>query len=677
MAKRAYFIGAILGIVLLGVAFIPGLTRPDTGASSAASSLVVADDRSVGAVFDTSTARLVSQDEVTQVWTDAQGVNREEVALTPVRVQRNGKWIPASNEVTQVDGLVVAEDHPLTPSFPAVLGEEPIVGVDAGGHKITFTLEGQRDGSTAKVESAADSQSDSTVTYANAVDGADAVYAVVAGAVKENFVVHEPPGGGLEFAWVIDAPGLSLARNDFGGVNLVAGDGEVVANVPPPAMWDSAGEPDALGSDLVNVHFELEYLGDGRYRFVLTPDALWLNSPDREYPVYVDPSVAYGSDSFVAIKSDGATFGAIQIGNPNQPSGWAAWRSVAHYPYENLFGYRIMNVSLASTRTAGTSNCYDGGVWAATAASYSGKGEYLAPFTNCATGGSSSALLSNRFAYWVANTLPNGYVMLAGDEGYAYTYKRLSTTMTFDYVNAAITTGVTGRSPRKIVASDPMPQVYADDVVIEPVGTYYAGTGQAFRYTFTPTTGATWTSPWVGAGPYAVPSTVLTPGMDYIYKIETIDNYLYASPVTTKTMAGLWTFHVKSSPPTPTAITVEGQPLTANVTSSVERPTLSATVSDPNSADVWALFTVKKDEIVIMDSVAGSKVTVTAGGAGVSSVTLPYALTPGAHYTVEVKAFDGRLASGVATSSPHWFTGPPRSIREIPGNNDGDTGATS
>jgi len=182
----------------------------------------------------------------------------------------------------------------------------------------------------------------------------------------------------------------------------------------------------------------------------------------------------------------------------------------------------------------------------------------------------------------------------------------------------------------------------------------------------------------VASGPYRVPDSVLTPGVDYNYKIETMDNYAYVSPVTTNTGGELWKFHTQGSPDTPTAITVDGQPLTADVTSSVERPTLAATVNVPVMGEVWAVFTVKQDGIVIMDSVAGSKVMMLpAVGTGVSRVTLPYAMTAGAHYTVEVKAFDGHLASGVATSDPYWFTGPPRSIREIPGNNDGDTAATS
>ncbi len=627
--------------------------------------------------FDASTAKIVSNDEYGSTLRDASGVLQTKVSLVPVQVERDGAWIPASNVVTQADQEVVAENHPLTPTFPAVLGDSPIVGVDAGGHKITFTLDGQRDGAPAKVESAADSQGDSTVTYPNAVAGADAVYDVVAGSVKENFVVHDKPSEKLEFSWVIDAPGLTLVRNEFGGVNMVAGDGEVVANVPPPAMWDSAGEPDKVGADLVNVPFDFESLGDGRFRFTLTPDQGWLSAKERQYPVYVDPSVTYGANDVGAVKFDGTIYGGIRIGNPAQSSGWTAWRSVAHYPYENLFGYRITSATLASTVTFGTANCYDGGLWTATSFSYAGIGDQLSPFPNCATGNADSDTFSNYFANLVANSASGAYLMLAGDEGYAYSYKQLTTTMTFTYVNAAVTTGVTGLSPRKLAVTDPMPQVYANDVVIEPVGSYYAGSGQNFRYTVTSTTGAVWTSGWVAAGPYRVPESWLTPGMNYSYKIETMDNYGYVSPVTANDGGGLWTFHTRVGPNTPTAITVQGQPLTANRTSSVERPTLSATVSSPDSGDVWAVFTVKQDGIVIMDSVAGSKVKLSAGGTGVSSVTLPYAMTAGAHYTVEVMAFDGHFASGVATSDPYWFTGPPRSIREIPGNNDGDTGATS
>lgn len=674
MRRRVLALVAGVGVVAIagGLAWD---ARGDHGASVPA---VVADaiDQRVpeGSGFDKSTAALVSQDETTRVWKDAQGVNRAESSLVPVRVQRDGAWIPASNVVTEKGGFVIAANHPLAPEFPAVLGDKPIVSVDAGGHSIALTLEGQRRGVTADVSSGATAEGDSTVTYANAVQGADAVYDVVPGSVKESFVVHNAPRDALTFAWVIDAPGLNLVRNDFGGVDFVAPDGKVVANVPPPAMWDSAGAPDALGSDLVNVPFEFESLGEGRFRFTLSPDQQWLSAKERQYPVYVDPSVTYGADDVGAVKFDGTIYGGIRIGNPAQRSGWTAWRSVAHYPYENLFGYRITSATLKSTVTSGTANCYDGGLWTATAFSYAGIGDELSPFPNCATGDADSDTLSNYFASLVANRASGAYLMLAGDEGYAYSYKQLSTTMTFTYVNAAITTGVTGVSPRKTVATDPLLQVYVDDVVITPVGAYYAGTAQLFRYTFTPTAGTAWVSPWVQSGPYRVPDTALIPGKDYTYKIETQDNYGYVSPVTTKTDP-LWTFHTRSAPNTPTNVTVNGQALTGTVVSAVVRPVIAATVSDPDGAtggDVWALFTVKQDGIVVMDSVPGSKVQ----GSGVSSVMLPYAISAGVAYKVEVRAFDGHLA-GDALAPPDIFKGPAKTLRELPTTGDAATGAAS
>lgn len=53
-----------------------------------------------------------------------------------------------------------------------------------------------------------------------------------------------------------------------------------------PYMYDSVSE---LSED---IEVELTALGSGQYAITLTPDAVWLNSPDRVYPIVIDPDVS-------------------------------------------------------------------------------------------------------------------------------------------------------------------------------------------------------------------------------------------------------------------------------------------------------------------------------------------------------------------------------------------------
>jgi hypothetical protein len=204
-------------------------------------------------------------------------------------------------------------------------------------------------------------------------------------------------------------------------------------------------------------------------------------------------------------------------------------------------------------------------------------------------------------------------------------------------------------------------------------GVVNSGGTQYFRYVFTSDNGGSaFTSPWVPKGNYRVPDGALTPGKHYTYKVESQDS-LPQSPTVTKTDS-TWKFWTDTAPAAPTNVTVDGQALTTTGIETSVRPTLAATVSDPDGGQIQALFTVKQDGVVIMDSVPGSLVTVTTTGTGVSSVALPYAISKGATYTVEVVAFDGHMASSSVTPTGD-FTGPTRTLREIPGNDDDETGA--
>jgi len=116
-------------------------------------------------------------------------------------------------------------------------------------------------------------------------------------------------------------------------------------------------------------------------------------------------------------------------------------------------------------------------------------------------------------------------------------------------------------------------------------------------------------------------------------------------------------------PDVPTDVEVEGVALDASFDhAAVSRPTLSATVTDADGGDVWALFTIRQDGIVVVDGLAGSKAS---GGSGTSSVDCPYALQPGVTYTIEVRASDGSLVSD-ATVPGIEFEGPPPSPSATP-----------
>ncbi len=593
--------------------------------------------------------------------------------------------MPISTDLTSLDGgSIAAADHPLQPTFAASGDAADLVQVENAGYTLSLSLVGAVASKATKVAASADVADGTAVRYPDAVDGADLLFQVGQQAVYQTVELAAAPDDQLSYEWLIDGPGLHAVRKDSGEIEFRAPNGDVVFYVPGPVMWDSLGGAGGMAdSASTPVDYTLTAAGKGRWRVELTPDMAWLRDAARVYPVSIDPTIYPGSGMVATYKENNFSYNYAsvpRVGNTKETGTCCAWRTVLRYPMNAYFGKRLTNAYLVANWTYGSTANQVARVWWATAFNFNGNGAAIEDFTIGTQGIAQGLGMFDLVASILNNSDWYTYLMLTGDEDNAvYSRKDLSTYIVITYVDPAVVTGVTGTTPTSPQAG-PLTPIYVDDIVMQATGINHLATqtSQLFRYHFASSNGGkAWDSPWVAPGPYRVPAAALSPDGNYWYWIDSMDSGR-GSPV--KPFGNpTYMFHTKAGPATPSAITVDGEPLTADVTSSVERPTLGATVSEPDGGQVWAVFTVKRDGIVIMDSVAGSKVTVAAGHSGVSSVTLPYAITAGGHYTVEARAFDGHLSSEAATSDPHWFTGPPQSggSREIPGDQDTNTGATS
>ncbi len=146
-----------------------------------------------------------------------------------------------------------------------------------------------------------------------------------------------------------------------------------------------------------------------------------------------------------------------------------------------------------------------------------------------------------------------------------------------------------------------------------------------------------------------MPDGALTPGKHYTYSITIKDDLDYSPEITASSADHPeWNFTMDAAPDVPTNLTVDGQALTADVTSTVVRPEVCATVTDPDSAQVQAYFTIKQGGIVVVDSLAGDAV---ASG-GTSCATMPYAISADATYTIEARGFDTAFLSDPVGRGP-------------------------
>lgn len=151
------------------------------------------------------------------------------------------------------------------------------VRFSANGATSTMALQGAQGAGTVSANRA---------SFQNALPGITVEYAVGNDAVKESLILQRPDVA-QSFRFFLATPsGVSARKSDDGSVDFDR-DGRTVFSLAPPELWDGSGSPSAI-SPKVDVH--LEKASDGFY-VTLTPDAAWLSSPDRVWPVVLDPTI--------------------------------------------------------------------------------------------------------------------------------------------------------------------------------------------------------------------------------------------------------------------------------------------------------------------------------------------------------------------------------------------------
>ncbi|MFI1714417.1 DNRLRE domain-containing protein [Streptomyces litmocidini] len=239
-------------------------------------------------------------------WQLSDGRVQAEVSATPTGYRAGKGWKDIDPTVvpTGAEGFVFANTTNAASSwFGADAGR--LVRFEAGaGHAVTLGLKGA--GELAPVAAG------DTVTYKDAVPGADLSYRVGPGRVKENIVLDAKPSGPVSFTFTLDAGGLTPKANKDGSISFYGEGADPVLVIPAAFMTDAKKDAKApYGSAYSgNVAQKLTRAGEG-WNLVVTPDAKWLAAPERQYPVTIDPTLSIAPTPTTAqdamISSDGPT----------------------------------------------------------------------------------------------------------------------------------------------------------------------------------------------------------------------------------------------------------------------------------------------------------------------------------------------------------------------------------
>ncbi|MCX5232014.1 DNRLRE domain-containing protein [Streptomyces sp. NBC_00233] len=236
-------------------------------------------------------------------WQLSDGRVQAEVSAVPTGYRAGKSWKDIDPTVTPTEAEGFAFTN-ATNTARSWFGTDAssLLRFEAGGRAVTLGLEDA--GRLAPVAEG------DTVTYKDAVHGADLSYEVGPGRVKENILLDRKPTGPVSFTFTLDAGGLTPKAGKDGSVLFYGEGADPVLVIPAAFMTDARKDTRSpygfAYSDKVTQ--KLSRAGKG-WKLTVTPDADWLAAPERQYPVTVDPTISIAPTPTTAqdvmISSDG------------------------------------------------------------------------------------------------------------------------------------------------------------------------------------------------------------------------------------------------------------------------------------------------------------------------------------------------------------------------------------
>ena len=124
----------------------------------------------------------------------------------------------------------------------------------------------------------------SEAVYREVLPGTDVRYDLNSTTLKESIVLNRVPETVTSYVFYLFSDSLDFRLNRDNTISAVGASGEEIFTIPAPFAYDAAEETSH------DVKVTLEKIDRG-YELIITPDYRWLSSPERVYPVIIDPSV--------------------------------------------------------------------------------------------------------------------------------------------------------------------------------------------------------------------------------------------------------------------------------------------------------------------------------------------------------------------------------------------------
>ncbi|MFS0794508.1 PA14 domain-containing protein [Microbacterium sp. 1P10AE] len=619
----------------------PPLTEPATPEPLDPSTAPTGEPSDIDADIDIANLEVVSRTETTTTYETESGHTVKRLSVDPLNARgEDGKWTEIRTDLEGTGHGWEVPDHPLNPEFSDDASAADAVVMRREGYDVAFSLRGAQDGDIEAPFWPWDRKDE--LTYKDVTPGVDVKYEVQETGVKETLVLDAVPAA-RTWVWSLTPDGLAPRLTEAGALELVDASGQVVMGVPTPFAWDSSGEEGVRSAAFAELHPRLWRVSDTEWRYSVTVDRDWIQSPDRVFPVMIDPTwnpTVVGRDAY---KSDGYHLsGGLHVGNTREDYTDRYWRSILSYNYGNIPGKFIG----ASQMTIGYVD-YDtepeyGRVSHANCYGYACVGDDRAEYT-LGTGAvqtTEDGIAWQLVQSFAANDMPAW--MIRGDESPGwYTHKKINADLWITYWDYP-------------TIAHGSPSADATGLSLQPTltATTTNDGGQFQRLWFEVATDPGMTNlvastGWMGdTRAWTVPENVLRPGTPYYWRASVYDSADLHLGQSTFRQTGVRKFTTNNVPlPDPSTATPGASPTEAVPAVTTLTPTLQIdNVADTDSTGGSMSYEFKL--ATGQDAKSGAVVTsgwISPGVDGKAKWTVPAgALQDGGVYSWTVSSRDGQ-----------------------------------
>ncbi|GAA3486552.1 DNRLRE domain-containing protein [Streptomyces cremeus] len=268
-------------------------------------------------------------------WQLSDGRIEAELSAFPTSYRQGSAWKPIDTAV-RANGKQLTNTTNTATSHFGRTAEELLRYEVGGGRSVSLGLDGASGALVPAVKG-------DTVTYKDPKSGADLVYQVGAGQVKENIVLAKKPDAPLSFTFRLSTAGLTPKARKDGSIAFF---GETskhpVLVIPAPFMTDSKKSETSAYGQVSSNKVTQKLVRDGKgWKLTVTPDATWLADPARQYPVTVDPTLTVAplpgqsQDTMVLSDTPAENFGTswkMSVGR----TGAGVARSLLKFPLDQI-----------------------------------------------------------------------------------------------------------------------------------------------------------------------------------------------------------------------------------------------------------------------------------------------------------------------------------------------------